>query len=101
MNHKGNAEGIDLVKSMIEKIEKKEFPLATLQGSIIEFDIAIKVKNDYIDLTFLEMSGEDLEGFISSSKITTIKSEIEKYLEANISINFLLVADYESVEKII
>lgn len=95
-----NAPGIRHINRIVREISAGRFPKATATGTIIEYDVSIGHENfdEPVNLTFIEMAGEDLKKISTDEEEGDIKlrEEINKYLTCpNISIAFLLVADFE------
>jgi ABC-type cobalamin/Fe3+-siderophores transport system ATPase subunit len=88
------------LKDWLKKLEKQEFPPRSLTGEIVEVDLGIQFRNtneeDSLIITFLEMSGEDLQkvdiktgdGMLTANFVTYIKN----------AKMFLIVTDFDSAK---
>jgi len=98
LNHAGNQGGIRLMHQMMRDIEQGRFPQPTSIGQITEYDTAFRMNGEDVNLTFLEMAGEDLKRVDVDSGEEGLPDSVKAYLNCpGISISFLLVADYERV----
>lgn len=101
INPTGNKEGINHINKIVRNITFGEFPNATPAGTIVEYDVALThpVSDETVNLTFIEMAGEDLRKINTDDEDSgtgELRSEIKKYLTCpDISISFLLIADYK------
>jgi len=101
INPTGNKEGINHINKIVRNITFGEFPNATPAGTIVEYDVALThpVSDETVNLTFIEMAGEDLRKINTDDEDSgtgDLRSEIKKYLTCpDISISFLLIADYK------
>ncbi|GEM_PF-5072968 len=101
INPTGNKEGINHINKIVRNITFGEFPNATPAGTIVEYDVALThpVSDETVNLTFIEMAGEDLRKINTDDEdggTGELRSEIKKYLTCpDISISFLLIADYK------
>ena len=107
VNPTGNKVGINHINKIVRNITFGEFPNATTAGTIVEYDVALThpVSDETINLTFIEMAGEDLRRINTDDEdggVGDLRSEIKKYLTCpDISMSFLLIADYkERVESL-
>lgn len=107
INPTGNKDGINHINKIVRNITFGEFPNATPAGTIVEYDVALThpVSDETINLTFIEMAGEDLRKINTDDEdggTGELRSEIKKYLTCpDISMSFLLIADYkERVESL-
>ncbi len=107
INPTGNKDGINHINKIVRNITFGEFPNATPAGTIVEYDVALThpVSDETVNLTFIEMAGEDLRKINTDDEDSgtgELRSEIKKYLTCpDISISFLLIADYkERVESL-
>ena len=107
INPTGNKDGINHINKIVRNITFGEFPNATPAGTIVEYDVALThpVSDETINLTFIEMAGEDLRKINTDDEDSgtgELRSEIKKYLTCpDISMSFLLIADYkERVESL-
>ena len=107
INPTGNKEGINHINKIVRNITFGEFPNATPAGTIVEYDVALThpVSEETVNLTFIEMAGEDLRKINTDDEdggTGELRAEIKKYLTCpDISLSFLLVADYkERVETL-
>ncbi|MEM9935786.1 MAG: hypothetical protein AAF824_19325 [Bacteroidota bacterium] len=100
LNQLENKEGIRLIHEMMHDLESGEFPQPTSVGKITEYDAAFTMEGQNVNVTFLEMAGEDLKGIDVEDEEEGLADHVEAYLTCpGISISFLLVADYERVVK--
>ncbi len=100
LNQLDNKEGIRLIHEMMHDLESGEFPQPTSVGKITEYDAAFTMEGQNVNVTFLEMAGEDLKGIDVEDEEEGLAEHVEAYLTCpGISISFLLVADYERVIK--
>jgi energy-coupling factor transporter ATP-binding protein EcfA2 len=101
VNPTGNKIGINHINKIVRNITFGEFPNATPAGTIVEYDVALThpVTDETVNLTFIEMAGEDLRKINTDDEDSgngDLRSEIKKYLTCpDISISFLLIADYK------
>jgi len=101
INPTGNKDGINHINKIVRNITFGEFPNATPAGTIVEYDVALThpVSDETVNLTFIEMAGEDLRKINTDDEDAgtgDLRSEIKKYLTCpDISISFLLIADYK------
>lgn len=107
INPTGNKDGINHINKIVRNITFGEFPNATPAGTIVEYDVALThpVSDETVNLTFIEMAGEDLRKINTDDEDSgtgDLRAEIKKYLTCpDISISFLLIADYkERVESL-
>lgn len=107
INPTGNKDGINHINKIVRNITFGEFPNATPAGTIVEYDVALThpVSDETVNLTFIEMAGEDLRKINTDDEDSgtgELRSEIKKYLTCpDISISFLLIADYkERIESL-
>ncbi|MEM1120086.1 MAG: hypothetical protein AAGJ18_06525 [Bacteroidota bacterium] len=107
INPTGNKDGINHINKIVRNITFGEFPNATPAGTIVEYDVALThpVSDETVNLTFIEMAGEDLRKINTDDEdggTGDLRSEIKKYLTCpDISISFLLIADYkERIENL-
>lgn len=98
LNQSENQEGIRLIHQMMRDIEQGYFPQATSIGQITEYDTAFRINGEDVNLTFLEMAGEDLKKVDVDTGEEGLPDSVKAYLNCpGISISFLIVADYERV----
>ncbi|MCB0836924.1 MAG: hypothetical protein KDD99_09710 [Bacteroidetes bacterium] len=98
LNQAGNKDGIRLIHEMMRDIENGSFPQPTSVGTITEYDSAFAINGQDVNLTFLEMAGEDLKRVDVEDGEEGFPDEVKAYLSCpGISISFLIVADYERV----
>ncbi|RMG26147.1 MAG: hypothetical protein D6730_09690 [Bacteroidetes bacterium] len=98
LNQTENQTGIRLIHEMMRDIESGRFPQPTSVGSITEYDTAFTMNDQDVNLTFLEMAGEDLKKIDVDEGDEGLSEELLAYLRCpGISISFLMVADYERV----
>ncbi|MEM7375017.1 MAG: hypothetical protein AAF587_40865 [Bacteroidota bacterium] len=98
LNQSENQEGIRLIHQMMRDIEQGFFPQATSIGQITEYDTAFRINGEDVNLTFLEMAGEDLKKVDVDTGEEGLPDSVKAYLNCpGISISFLIVADYERV----
>lgn len=98
LNQTENQEGIRLIHEMMRDIESGRFPQPTSIGKITEYDTAFTMEGEDVNLTFLEMAGEDLKKVDVDEGEEGLSDELLAYLTCpDISISFLLVADFERV----
>lgn len=96
-----NRNGINHINKIVRNVTFGEFPNATPAGTIVEYDVALThpVSDETINLTFIEMAGEDLRRINTDDEdggTGDLRAEIKKYLTCpDISISFLLIADYK------
>ncbi|MEM7658479.1 MAG: hypothetical protein AAF399_20295 [Bacteroidota bacterium] len=98
LNQGGNQAGIRLIHRMMRDIEEGQFPQATTIGQITEYDTSFLMNGEDVNLTFLEMAGEDLRKVDVADAEDELPESVKAYLTCpGISISFLIVADYERV----
>ena len=98
LNQTENKEGIRLIHEMMRDVEAGRFPQPTSIGKITEYDTSFTMDAQDINLTFLEMAGEDLKKVDVDEGEEGLSEELLAYLTCpGISISFLLVADFERV----
>lgn len=98
LNQGENQKGIRLIHQMMRDIEDGQFPQPTSIGQITEYDTAFMMEGQDVNLTFLEMAGEDLKKVDVDTGEEGLPESVKNYLKCEgISISFLLVADYERV----
>ena len=98
LNQAENKDGIRLIHEMMRDIEKGSFPQPTSVGTITEYDSAFAINGEDVNLTFLEMAGEDLKRVDVEDGEEGFPDEVKAYLTCpDISISFLIVADYDRV----
>lgn len=100
LNQLENREGIRLIHKMMRDLEEGDFPQPTSVGKITEYDTAFTIDGEDVNITFLEMAGEDLKKVDVDDGDDGLDEHVKAYLTCpGISISFLLVADYERVVK--
>ena len=98
LNQAENQDGIRLIHQMMRDVEEGQFPLPTSIGMITEYDTAFRMEGEDVNLTFLEMAGEDLKKVDVETGEEGLPEAVRAYLTCpNISISFLLVADFDRV----
>lgn len=98
LNQMENKEGIRLIHNMMRSLEDGKFPQATSVGTITEYDTAYTIDGETVNLTFLEMAGEDLKQVDVDTGDEGLSDHIKAYLTCpGISLSFLIVADYDRV----
>lgn len=98
LNQRGNQTGIRLIHQMMRDVESGQFPQPTSIGQITEYDTAFRMNGEDVNLTFLEMAGEDLRKVDVDTGQEGFPETVQAYLNCpDISISFLIVADYERV----
>ncbi|MCI4666530.1 MAG: hypothetical protein MRZ79_00110 [Bacteroidia bacterium] len=98
LNQGENQKGIRLIHQMMRDIEDGQFPQPTSIGQITEYDTAFMMDGEDVNLTFLEMAGEDLKKVDVDTGEEGLPESVRNYLNCEgISISFLIVADYERV----
>lgn len=100
-NPDDNEDGAKLVLKMVKQLKRGIFPKATNVDEVIEFDISFSTDGgEPINLTFIEMAGENLKSYDPSVDGLDILDAIDVYLNCpDISISFLLVGDYLKVTR--
>lgn len=98
LNQMENQEGIRLVHEMMRGMEEGQFPQPTSIGTITEYDTAFSINGQTVNLTFLEMAGEDLKKIDVETGDEGLDPHVQSFLSCpGISISFLIVADYNRV----
>ncbi|MEO0896619.1 MAG: hypothetical protein AAFY71_09490 [Bacteroidota bacterium] len=98
LNQGENQEGIRLIHQMMRDVEEGSFPQPTSIGQITEYDTAFLMDGHDVNLTFLEMAGEDLKKVDVDTGEDGLPDSVKAYLTCpGVSISFLLVADFERV----
>jgi energy-coupling factor transporter ATP-binding protein EcfA2 len=98
LNQSGNQTGIRLIHQMMRDVEGGHFPQPTSIGQITEYDTAFRMNGEDVNLTFLEMAGEDLRKVDVDTGQEGFPETVQAYLNCpDISISFLIVADYDRV----
>ncbi len=98
LNQMENQEGIRLVHEMMRGMEEGQFPQPTSIGTITEYDTAFSINGHTVNLTFLEMAGEDLKKVDVETGDEGLDPHVHAFLSCpGISISFLIVADYQRV----
>jgi energy-coupling factor transporter ATP-binding protein EcfA2 len=98
LNQRGNQGGIRLIHQMMRDVEGGDFPQATSIGQITEYDTAFRMDGSDVNLTFLEMAGEDLRKVDVDTGQEGFPETVQAYLSCpDISISFLIVADFDRV----
>ncbi len=98
LNQGGNQDGIRLMHQMMRDVEQGRFPQPTSIGQITEYDTAFRMNDEDVNLTFLEMAGEDLRKVDVDAGEGGLPEAVKAYLNCpGISLSFLLVADFERV----
>lgn len=98
LNQAGNEDGIRLIHQMMRDVEEGQFPLPTSIGHITEYDSAFLMNGEDVNLTFLEMAGEDLKRVDVDTGEEGFPETVKAYLSCpGISISFLIVADFDRV----
>ena len=98
LNQAGNQDGIRLMHQMMRDLETGHFPQPTSIGQITEYDTSFRMNGEDVNLTFLEMAGEDLRKVDVDTGEEGLPDSVKAYLHCpGISISFLLVADYDRV----
>ena len=93
----GNKEGIEVMNTIQHNLENGDFPPASSPERVYEYITSIHLDSEeYINLVFVEMSGENLE------KLDKGDQEIDDFIKPYLlcpgaSLTYLLVADYERV----
>jgi len=97
-NHE-NPSGIRELNRLVRKIRRGKFPDQTPAGTLLEYDVSVVVDdNNMINLTFLEMAGEDLRGVSIMNEDRDLPEFIKPYLTTpDLPISFVLVADYDQI----
>jgi hypothetical protein len=93
-----NQEAEILLYDMLDGLKRGKLPKRTAVEQVTRLDFVFDPKNKSktvkpINLTFLEMSGEDLQQVRRGG---ALHKSIDDYLNAEIPINFFLVTDYEN-----
>lgn len=98
LNQGSNQDGIRLMHQMMRDVEQGQFPQPTSIGQITEYDTAFRMNGEDVNLTFLEMAGEDLKKVDVDTGEEGLPESVKAYLSCpGISISFLLVADFDRV----
>ncbi|MEO1415398.1 MAG: hypothetical protein AAFW00_08970 [Bacteroidota bacterium] len=98
LNQAENQDGIRLMHQMMRDIEEGYFPQPTSMGQITEYDTAFLMNGTDVNLTFLEMAGEDLKRVDVDTGEEGFSDAIKAYLTCpGITISFLIVADFDRV----
>ena len=89
-----------LLFDMLDEIRKGILPRKTIVDQVTRIDLIFEPNNksskvNPINLTFLEMSGENLQAV---SRGGSFHRSIDEYLNANIPLNFILVTDYNNAD---
>ncbi len=97
-NHE-NPGGIREINRLVRKIRKGRFPDQTPAGTLLEYDVSVVVDDkNTINLTFLEMAGEDLRGASIMNEDRDLPDFIIPYLTTpGLPVSFILVADYDQI----
>lgn len=91
---KRNESGNVLMSEIQGDLKSGKFPRPTVMEQVINYDLQIKIKDEDVDLSFLEISGEDLTKMLKP--YNRIPSYIKNYLSCpEKAITFLLVVDYD------
>ena len=101
VNSPNSREAEVLLFDMLDNIKKGILPARTEIDKVIEIDLVFEPNNKSkkvkpINLTFLEMSGENLKEVRRGG--TFIKS-IDEFLTANIPLTFVMVTDFENADE--
>jgi len=98
LNQGENQQGIRLIHQMMRDVEDGNFPQPTSIGQITEYDTAFMMEGEDVNLTFVEMAGEDLKKVDVDTGEEGLPESVKNYLSCpGISISFLIVADFERV----
>jgi len=95
-----NKDGTKMMALWLKNLNKKEFPPRSRVGDIFEIDLGIEFVNndgDLLQITFLEMSGEDLNTIDLRENEGELKEKFNEFLDK--SRLFLVVTDCESAEE--
>ncbi len=97
-NHE-NPNGIREINRLVRKVRRGKFPDQTPAGTLLEYDVSVVVdEKNTINLTFLEMAGEDLRGVSIMNEDRDLPDFIKPYLTTpDLPISFVLVADYDQI----
>jgi len=97
-NHE-NPNGIREINRLVRKVRRGKFPDQTPAGTLLEYDVSVVVdEKNTINLTFLEMAGEDLRGVSIMNEDRDLPDFIKPYLTTpGLPISFVLVADYDQI----
>lgn len=85
---------------MLDDIRRGRLPRRSTQMQVTQLNFVFEPNNTSkkvvpINLTFLEISGEDLQ---KVRRAGSFDRKIDEYLNAEIPINFILVTDYENID---
>jgi GTPase SAR1 family protein len=96
-----NTEGTNLLFDWIDKLDDNQFPERTRKGEIIEIDLGLEFSDNSVpslQLTFLEMAGEDLNKVdIKDSKTGTFEQNFTEYIKQSKA--FIIVTDIDRAKK--
>jgi len=86
---------------MLDDIRRGRLPRRSTQMQVTQLNFVFEPNNTSkkvvpINLTFLEISGEDLQ---KVRRAGSFDRRIDEYLNADIPINFILVTDYENMDE--
>jgi len=101
VNSPNSKEAKVLLFDMLDNICKGILPKRSTIDKVVEIDLVFEPNNKSkkvkpINLTFLEMSGENLQEVRRGGSL--IKN-IDEFLNASISLTFILVTDFENAKK--
>jgi len=90
-----------LIAGWVSKLDKCKFPPRSRMGSIIEVDLAAELihseEKELMKLTFLEMSGEDLNNVSVTQSEGGLEEKFRDYIQA--SKICLIVTDVENAQE--
>lgn len=101
VNTPNSQEAKVLLYDMLNNIKQGILPNRSQEETVIEIDLQFEPNNKSkkvvpINLTFLEMSGEDLQKIKRGGNLI---QNIDDYLNANIPLTFIMVTDCENADK--
>lgn len=100
VNAPNSKEAKVLLFDMLDNIKRGILPTRTEMGKVIEIDLVFEPNNKSkkvkpVNITFLEISGEDLKEVRRGGELA---KNIDEFLNANIPLTFILVTDVENAD---